>query len=205
MEIIRDLFYHYAYEGKTAKEVSQYAMDTYNLKRSPNGMYHFLTKPIYKGVIITDDVTYKIMEPILTEDDFDQLHNRNVIKGYSKHGYKYRHKIYINGEISYMTTKKKKNKTHKYYYIPGYRYFNEKEIDKMIKAHHLELYEQYNVDFSEKLVSISEEYIRNNMTKDKLIENLDNIRKDIFVGVYELDCVEISVDTDKNYSYKIFT
>lgn len=50
------------------------------------------------------------MEPILTEEDFEQLHNRKVIKGYSKHGYKYRHKIYINGEVSYMTTKKKKTK-----------------------------------------------------------------------------------------------
>lgn len=205
VEIIRDLFYHYAYEGKTAKEVSEYALETYGLERKPNSIYQFLTKPIYKGVIITDDVTYKIMEPILTEEDFEQLHNRKVIKGYSKHGYKYRHKIYINGELSYMTTKKKKNKVHKYYYIPGYKYFNEKEIDKMIRAHHLELYERYNVEFSNKLVIISEEYIRNNMTKDKLIESLDKIRKDIFGDVYELKRVEITVDTEKNYTYEIFT
>lgn len=75
----------------------------------------------------------------------------------------------------------------------------------MIMAHHLELYEQYNVNFSEKIVSISEEYIRNNMTKDKLVENLDKIRKDIFGGVYELQRVEIMVDTAKNYTYEIFT
>lgn len=205
IKIIKELFKLYAYEGQTEKEVSRHANEKYGLMLKPSNIRDFLTKPIYRGLIYTDNTEYKIIDPILTDEDISQLHNRRIIKGYSKHGYKYRNKIFINGKQAYHTTKKKSGNIHKYYFIEGYRYFNENEIDQMLKSHKLELFNQYNHKLTNQILSLAEEYVKCSLEEDELLEGLDEIRTKIFGNDNNQFKIEIDVDESRNYSYKILT
>lgn len=127
-EMIRYLFYKYSYESKTENEIMRLASDRFNFKLSKSNVRNFLVKDIYWGYIESDGKKYDIVEPILTQNDKQQLTQRSLRNKFSKHDYRYRNKVYINGKLSKHQTKTKNGNEYKYYYIRGFKYIEEREI-----------------------------------------------------------------------------
>lgn len=148
VKIIKELLKYYAYDNLSEYVASELIMNKYNKYFSPKNVRSYLSKDLFKGFVHVGGKRFCIVEPIFTTKDTEALERRRELHIYTKQGYKFFNKVYINNELAYHETTKKKNKrtgkvkAYPYYSINGVGRIGEASLTKLvlknISCHELE-------------------------------------------------------------------
>ncbi len=193
VKMIKDLFYKYAYELKTEYEITRIALTKYDYKIAKSNVTKLLVKNLYWGYVEFAGERFKIVDPILTNDDFNQLQNRGFKNCFSKHDYKYRNKVYINGRLAKHQTKLKQDNIYKYYYLRGLPYIEERTIDKFLIQNKFDINEKGLCSIEEKVTSLVKALLYENIEYTQFEDKLNNYRREIKVNEQRLNRIDIQV------------
>lgn len=200
-EMIKDLFKQYAYEAKTEREIMEVAKKKYNLTLSKSNVGRFLVKDLYWGYIECDGVCYDVVEPILTQGDKEQLKERVRRNKFSKHDYKYRNKVYINGKLSKHQTKEKNGNEYKYYYIRGYKYIEEREITKYLIQSKFNIYGTGKEKLEDKGMQLLKSFLFGDICKADFQDKINEYKRIIKRCEQSLNRIDITVSETGNIDY----
>lgn len=203
VEIIKDLFYKYAYELKTEHEVAVIAREKYNLKLSKSNIKKFLIKDVYWGFVKIDSEKFFIIEPILSEQDFIQLKQKGFKNSFSKHDYKFRNKVFINGRLAKHQTKTKNENEYKYYYLRGYPYIEEREICKHLIKNKFLINDEGIKSIEEKGVQLFRALLYCDIDKIQFDEKLLQYKKEIKRREQRLQRIDIKISENGLIEYEI--
>lgn len=204
--IIRDMFDYYVNQEMSEAETAKYIKEKHGLVLSRKNIRKFLSKGIYQGYTEASKEKFYIVDPIFSEQDIKRFDKRHTKKGYSKHDYKYRNKVYINGERAKQTTILRPNdRRYKYYYVPHCRYIEEAEIDQAVKLHSIKLHEEYNEDYEQRVVQIVKSYVRGEFGNQEMIEKSEHLKKKVFAQSNYIEKIEITVTKSGRVEIQIFS
>lgn len=198
IKIVRDMFDYYTYEKKSELETHYYILDKYGMKFSKTNIRTFLLKTVYQGYIEASGERFDIVTPLFTEEDMRHFNDRGKLANYSKHQYKYRNKVFINGKRARHETKYGGDKSYKYYYVRGIKEISETVIDEAIQEHSITKYCAYNVKFRDKLNDISHGYIMGLYDGEVMLNKVEAIKNKIFPDDMDyINKIEIKVNEQK--------
>lgn len=174
----------------------------YNINVSERDVVKWLSKPIYMGDVIIKGESFKIIEPIFSEEELKAFEKRRKLYSFTQREYIYLNKVYINGELCQHETAKKKLasgsiKYYTYYKIPKYIRIREETITKFIQKYH-KLEEEIRTNkYSEDVSQITDRYLKKQITDSELIRLLDKA-KDIENKFLDIKRIDITVNETKN-------
>lgn len=206
LEHVKSLFDYFVYENYSVERTIEQVELDYSIEVPKTNLYLLLEASIYSGKVKSGDKEYNILceyletdteeelnrflvsekrpntrlEPVITEQMLADMHIRKTVFAYSKHDYKYRNIVFINGEKAFHEKQTKQSgKEYWYYYIKSNGksfYVNQTKIDtalrKSIGAIKESEYESYN----EKIRAITKSFVTEQITEEKFI-NLTKKRK----------------------------
>ncbi|MFV0498471.1 MAG: recombinase family protein [Bacilli bacterium] len=154
VQIIKKLMKYYAYDNLSEYVASEIINEKHNKYFSPKNIKSYLSKDLFKGFVVVGGKEFHIVEPIFSAEDIKTLERRRELHIYTKQRYKFFNKIYINDELAYHETTKKKNKrtgdvkSYPYYSIKGVGRIGEASLTKLVlkEVSHKEIGEKTSVD-----------------------------------------------------------
>lgn len=201
-EIIKRLFFEYAYNNRTELEVQKIARNNYGISLSKSNIRSFLVKDLYWGYIENDGIKYNVVKPILTADDKEQLEKIAMKNKFSKHDYKFRNIVWINGLPCKHQTKYKNGKEYKYYYIRNYPYVEEREISKYIMSNKLQIGEAHVINLEDKAVQLIRGLIYGDIDKHDFERKLAEYQKSYKRKEQMLNRIDITISETGNVDFE---
>lgn len=199
IEIIQKLFEYYVYDNLSEKNAAKKIEKETGQSFSNKNIYRFLAKPLFRGFVIVDDTEIKLkceylescdevelnkfmlsttqpeteLKPIINDEMYEDFLSRKKVKEYSKQTYKYRNKVYINGEKSQHCKQKNRNgKEYWYYYIieNGKKiHINQNQISEI-------KYQEFS-DFSSNISTLSKGYVNGSLNEEEFLKKLNAYRR----------------------------
>lgn len=202
IKVIKKLHKKYCLDNLSEKAISNTMKKIYNINVSERDVVKWLSKPIYMGDVIIKGESFKIIEPIFSEEELKAFEKRRKLYSFTQREYIYLNTVYINGELCQHETAKKKLasgsiKYYTYYKIPKYIRIREETITKFIQKYH-KLEEEIRTNkYSEDVSQITDRYLKKQITDSELIRLLDKA-KDIENKFLDIKRIDITVNETKN-------
>ncbi len=202
IKIVKEMINLYAFKNYSEKRIAKIIKDKYNKKFSPTNLAKFINKNIHYGFAEIDNERFYIIKPIINNNTKQALDMRRKLSSYSKHKYKYRNKVYINGKISLHTTKQRDDKEYVYYFSEGH-YIEQKQIDKHMKKFNFGGELKSEESYMKEIYALIKQYSLNEINYNEIEKWIDHYKLKMQENFVNVERIEISVDEAKNKTIKI--
>lgn len=209
VKIIKELLRYYAYDNLSEYVASDIIYNKYNKYFSPKNVKSYLSKDLFKGFVQVGGKDFYIVDPIFTTEDIEALERRRELHIYTKQGYKFFNKVYINNELAYHETTKKKNKrtgrvkAYPYYSINGVGRIGEANLTKLAlkDVSSKEIGEKASVD--EVITKLAQSLCEGTITKKQFDDLYEREEKRLKKFTSKLERIDLKYENKKLIDWEI--